>query len=266
MSETTVPAEIMQVHIEHSGPMELATLTDSFAALASWHARFARSVGAAVNGDEVRLYVKEIRSGSIIIELVEWARNAVILVQDVTTVVRFAAMLKQVYDYFTGVADALPDRFERRDARDFVRFMDPVAKDRNGVLHLTARRVNNVIINIDAPSLNANAGQNRATNWEAMSKEPLSGVLEGQVFYWYQARDDAKKEAGDRGMIEAIARYPVRVHFANAEAKRAMLSDALFTKAYVVTVDVQTVDGRPRLYRILAVTETLDRDEDEPVA
>jgi len=40
-----------------------------------------------------------------------------------------------------------------------------------------------------------------------------------------------------------------------------MLGEALFRKAYLVDVDVQTISGKPSLYKILAVTDSFDRDD-----
>ena len=45
-----------------------------------------------------------------------------------------------------------------------------------------------------------------------------------------------------------------------AEAKQYPLQEPLFQKVYDVDVDVQTVEEKPMLYRILKVHDSFDRD------
>ncbi len=117
-----------------------------------------------------------------------------------------------------------------------------------------------IIVNQTVNSNDANAIQNRAAGWIANHAEPLRGVLRGQLFYFFQARDDKEATTGDRGIIEAISPHPVKTIFANETAKVAMLDEALFRKAYVVDLEVHTIDGRPRLYKILEVSSSFDRE------
>ena len=91
--------------------------------------------------------------------------------------------------------------------------------------------------------------------------ESRSGKYYDQVLYWYQVRDDAAKKPGDVAVIERFDRRPVKVRFASDEVKDAMLDspENVFKKLYVVDVDVSEVDGKPVLYRVLAVKDSFDR-------
>ncbi len=40
-----------------------------------------------------------------------------------------------------------------------------------------------------------------------------------------------------------------------------MLGEALFRFAYVADVDVQTIGGQPRLYRVLEVHDRVERED-----
>jgi hypothetical protein len=53
----------------------------------------------------------------------------------------------------------------------------------------------------------------------------------------------------------------VKVLISSDALKEQMLSDALFTKGYIVDVEVQTMQGRPGVYKILAVHGAVDRPE-----
>lgn len=258
--EKIATGEMLSVRLDHSGPMELGLLTESLQALAQAHARYADAHGVTVNGDAVRLFVREIRSGSIIVDLIALSQNAPLFAEQIATIVNFTRNLVEILRYFKGDSTEQPQELKTRDAQDITKFLGPVAQDVRSHLNLTAS--DNAVINVHytVSSNDANAIQNRAAGWIAKHAEPSRGVLHGQLFYFFQARDDRQATAGDRGIIEAISPNPVKTIFANETAKAATLDEALFRKAYVVDVEVQTIDGRPRLYKILEVTDSFDRD------
>lgn len=84
-----------------------------------------------------------------------------------------------------------------------------------------------------------------------------------QVIYWYQVRDDRAAKPGDQGVIERLWKKPVKVRFASDDVKREMIDKPAnpFKKLYIVDVDVTEIQGRPVLYRVLEVKDTIDRDE-----
>ena len=75
--------------------------------------------------------------------------------------------------------------------------------------------------------------------------------------YWKQAKFDDESNAGDKAIIEAISKTPVKVIFENLAVKKAMLAgDTRFDKswqqlAYIVDVRVQTILDIPKLYTII---------------
>ncbi len=80
-------------------------------------------------------------------------------------------------------------------------FVAPVAQDIGAQLNVTATDNATVNISYTVTSNQANAVQNRAANWIAKNAEPAHGTLYGQLFYFFQARDDKQATAGDRGII-----------------------------------------------------------------
>lgn len=256
-----VDDEVLTVRIENSQPVELASLTESLQAFANAHSRFAEERGVAINGDAVRLYIREIRTGSIIIDLMALAANVPIFPDQIKSLVDYAKFISESLKFFKGDAPTEPTGLKPRDVEDLTKFLTPVANDTRGTLHLTAGTVGTVnVVNYNVTSTEANAIQNRARNWLTQRAAPVHGIQRQQLFYFFQARNDAQATAGDRGIIEAISPNSVKTVFANEQAKQAMLNEALFRKAYIVDVDVQTINGRPRLYRIMEVTDTLDRE------
>lgn len=251
----------LTVTIQHRGPIELQQLTESLQALARQHLRFAQREGR-IAGDEVAsLYVREIRSGSIVVELVALTKTFAMVPEAVNTVFDFARNIRDVVGYFRGQLDSPPKGTDAADAQDIATVLKPIASDPHASVQLIARDNATVNVSINVNSLEANAIQNRARNFAAVKAEPVRGILAGQLFYWFQARDQTRAKSGDKGIIEAISRKPVKVIFSDEGTKGQMLSEALFQKAYVVDVDVQTIGNEPRLYKILRLIESFDRDE-----
>jgi hypothetical protein len=80
--------------------------------------------------------------------------------------------------------------------------------------------------------------------------------------YWAQARNSPDSKNGDKARIESIYKGDVKVVFDNESLKSKLLLEAPFpfSLAYIVDVDVETIDGRPALYKVLALHGTISRD------
>jgi hypothetical protein len=258
--EARIPASSLTITIEHHGPLELLTLTNSLQAVASSFARYADRTGVAIQGDDVRLYIKEIRSGSVVVELVALAKTIPMVIEQAKSILDFARFLWDTVRYFRGEEDGPPEGMIAKDANDLRTLVAPVAADPRATLQIQASEGATVTVNLTMTSNEANAVQNRTQQYVASQAAPVSGIQKDRLFYFYQARDQRSAKAGDQGIIEAIATRPVKTLVASDALKQQMLGEALFTKAYVVDVDVQTINGKPSLYRILDVKESIDRD------
>lgn len=253
----------LSIEFKNSRPVELTGLTESLAGLSSLYARFAESTEYTINDETVHLYIKEVRTGSIVWDLVAFAATIPIIpiLQHTRILVDFTKDLKVILDFFKGDVDAEdPDR-PAQVYKDVSRFINPVSQDNGSQLNMSVHEGATVVVNFGMNSNDCNAAQNRIENYIAMMQETHSGCYHNQVFYWYQARDETKARSGDRGVIEAISPKPIKVLFQSETAKSAMLSDKLFKKAYIVDVEVHTINNRPKVYKILDVHEAFDRDD-----
>lgn len=241
--------------------MELVRLTESLSAIAASFARYADRSGLAINGDDVRLYVKEIRSGSVVVELVALAKTLPLMIEQARSVLDFARFLSETIRFFRGELAAPPAEITTKDAQDVKQLLAPVAADPKASLQITAQDNSTVNVTVNLSSNDANAVQNRATNFVAQRAAPVNGVQHQMLFYWYQARDQRAAKAGDLGIIESISPRAVKTLISSDQVKEQMLGEALFRKAYVVDVDVQTISGKPNLYKILSVIDSFDRED-----
>ena len=115
-------------------------------------------------------------------------------------------------------------------------------------------------ITFNLNSTEANAAQNNIRREIEAFREPETRVHHKVVLHWHQARRDADSHVGDRAIIESIAPHPVKTIFDQDKTKAEMIlgHPNPFRSAYIVDVFVDTINGRPALYKIIEVHDRLD--------
>lgn len=247
------------VEIQNRLPIELLDLTE---ALVSFAKEFQGYADAELQGPyrtSTRLYVKEIRSGSIITELVPFAAGLLPLISDVNTVVGFAKHLKASVEWLLAPKDKEASSISTTTLQNLNSIVEPVAKDSASQLIIKAETINYAPVYLSLSSNDAKVLQNNIGRELALRSTPLVGLHKQVVMHWYQARNDPSSKAGDKAIIESISPRPVKVIFKSDRIKYQMLKieENLFDRAFLVDVYVETVDNKPMLYKIAEVHEEL---------
>ncbi|MDX6385765.1 MAG: hypothetical protein QOK48_3338 [Blastocatellia bacterium] len=258
-TQSNIPLEdtILTIEIENKNPVELVDLTNSFLSLGEEYKRFVSSHPEFSEASDVRLYIKEIRTGSVKADLIAIATTAAVAIPFVTganSVIGFAKHLKAAYDYFLGKSDEKPS-LQSAEYNNLSSIIEPVAKDRGSQINFITQNDNRTTVyqtfNID--SRQANEAQNLIAKDRLQLKEPQTQPYRKKVLYWYQAKNDLLSRTGDKGIIESISASPVKIEFEDDAAKDAMLHGAQnpFLTGYVVDISVETIQGKPVLYKVL---------------
>lgn len=251
------------IHIENKKPIELMDLTKSLVALANQFNDFVKTTSNVPNR-EAKLYVKQIKTGSVILDLVEIATvGALPFLENINTIVGFADFLKDGYNYFLGRGGDSNPEFSTRDCSDFAQIVNPIAKD-NGSQIIINTTVNDHSTNVFVmSSLEANAVQNviKTTNKLSAIPEP-KGEHEKVVMYFDTTKSNVKVEKGNKGIIESIDKKPANILFDSPELQWEVLKgeDNPLTTAYVVDVKVDTIKGKICSYKIVKLHETFPID------
>jgi hypothetical protein len=252
------------VEIKNHDPVELLDLTQSLVAFAQEFQSFANFQLEGPYKTETRLFIKNISTGSIITELVPNAAGLLPLIGTFNTVIEFGTYLRNSVSWLLN-----PYRqhepitsVTRNSLRNIASIVQPVAKDSASQLIVKAETVNiaNVVLNMN--SQEARALQAEAFYQLQSMSAPVTGLHEKVVMYWFQARNDPASKFGDKAIIESISPNPVRVIFASGRIKHDMLKidENVFKHAYIVDVEVETIENRPVLYKIVNVHDLLERD------
>jgi hypothetical protein len=226
--------------------------------------RFALSQPHVKLPSEARLYVEEIREGSIITKLVDFAQLSLPLVADMNTLMQFAKHLKGLYDVFLGKSkDDKNLSLEKSDLIQLSKIVNPVAKDNGSQINISNVYHGDVSYTINLDSVSSNAIQNDIARRINSTIEPKSNIHQKVVIKWYQTKNDPTAQTGDKGIIESIYPRPVKVVFSNEESKVFLLQEKLniFLHGFIVDVRVETLDNIPVLYNILNLYGTVEQNK-----
>lgn len=250
----------LTVEIQNVQPIELLDLTASLYSLGEEYKRFVASSELGVTGG-LKLYIKEIRAGSIITDLVALAPLALPFIEQTKTIIEYGKHLKSVYDFYAGKKTDEKPNLDKTSLNHFSRIIEPVAKDTGSQFNIYAENGGVVNLTMNISSSEANAAQNSIRRELDFLKEPEVGLHNKVVLYWFQARGTLTNQAGDKGIIESISTNPVKVVFDSDKTKALLLLQAgenPFRSAYIVDVFVETINGKPALYKITNFHERID--------
>jgi hypothetical protein len=282
----------LEVNFDVAHPVELVQLTLALQGMARDYRRYAnesiRDSGGKVADEDVRLYVTNVRSGSIIAELggAATVMGAFLPLIDVNPI--FAGYVQSFgasVDYFRSLAGRIglkaSDITATKAAAQAVSdVMAVVATQKGGRLRLGAK--------IAAKDGNGSEFSARITITSEEAAEAQRGALIAQkvldyrgdadypnvLLYFQRTSTTASKSDGrtdDKAIINSISQKALPVHFASAlDAARIndMKADPNqnpFKSAFRVDVNVETDRNQvPRFYRVMHIHEVI-RDDEETI-
>ena len=264
-------ASRLEVVIKNTKPVELTDLTLALLAVGQQYETFVENELPDDIQVSSKLLVKEVRTGSIVFELVAkgllptipllWVHN-----QSLAEWCRWAEHLML---YLTGKALRPPKTLTRNDLKQWNNILNPIAKDNGSQMNMHVSDGGTVIQNFFFDSTAANAAQNRIRNEMGEMDEPKDFMHRRCVMTWFQARFDPASQVGNKVVIESISDKPLRVVFDNNAIREGMYAQGSQfgvpwqDLAYFVDVQVQTIDGKPRVVTIMKFYPELTFNPDE---
>lgn len=252
----------LTIHIENKKPIELVDFTESFESLGNEYYKFLSVSTEFRLNTETKLFVKEIKSGSIITVLSDMVPAVIPFVENANSIIEFTKFLKSGYEYFIGKSSNKPKEFDLKDCNNFNNIIKPIAKDNGSNITFTGDfNFGDVTININYNSVEANAIQNGIVKEKEKLNAPSKEVQENVLFYWDSAKYEETSKAIDKGFIDSISSKPLKVIFNAQDTKSKMLdiSENPFHFAFLVDVEVLTVQNQPAVYKILRLHQVIPK-------
>jgi hypothetical protein len=252
--------EKITLEYKNNSPVELTDLTNALTCFGEQYKRFVINKPEIKTPMEAKLFIKEIRTGSIITDLIPFTPILLPIIAEFNIVLSFCEHIKRTYSFFIGKSTDIP-KIDKTDCTHLSSILTPVAKDNGSQLNCSYVHNGPVFNVINVNSLEANAAQNSIIRYRDSLFEPVIRNYKNVVMYWYQARNEPSCQTGDKGLIESIYSKPIKILFANDELKSNMLLDKEnpFRFAYVVTVTVETIENIPVAYKIMSIHDKFER-------
>lgn len=259
------------VEIHNSQPLDLLEFTASLTALAKEHEATMRERTPSIPSEETRLLVIDVRKGSIILELVPALAPFVSTAEFINTAIDFVDKLKKGYDTLKQIGGRLTDPSVQR-LKNFSDAVQTIASDAEGRLRVFARHrekgvLQEIIIEKEEAQRVIENAQHQRLEIENVSTAPLQKVL----MQLYQTSADSPKigkRNSEKGIIERVDMTPRPLVYVSDQAGARIKDEILnsdanaYKKGFIVDAAVETVGGRPRLYRIMNVYEVFDLEDD----
>lgn len=266
-------ASVLRVHIEVSKPVELLDLTLALRALGNEYARFAVRQGVPRRDDQVKLFVQEVRKGSIEFDLVDLVTAGVVVapvvMEHFNLLADFSANLKNILAWACGSrTKEPPEASDLQTLTHIEAILAPLVKDRGSSMTL-GPVVNNAPVENQTIIVNhiaATQGSEYAADRKREIEEPAKKIHEKVLLRWYQTRNDPGSTVGDSAIVETIQNKHVKTVFMAESVKARMLAieSNIYHRGFLVDLRVESVKGRPKLYVIMAIhDETVDLDSEE---
>jgi hypothetical protein len=206
-AEVEFASAVMTYTFNNTRPIELLDLTSSLLAIGEQFRDHARNKGEETAGDDYRLYVREVRTGSIVVDLVTFATQPQMLAPLAPVLIEFTRELGDWFEFFKGVKDAKDIKElligkSKKDLQQLSDIIEPAAKDPGSVINITAAEGAVIVVNSTISATEANAGQNVLRRHIEHIQLPATGIQRDKVLYWYQVRHDHAAKPGDQAVIE----------------------------------------------------------------
>ncbi len=244
------------IEYKNERPMALLDLT---ASLAAFGQQFERTAPQEAGSVKPELYVRELRSGSTIAELIPILEGFDAILQHREIVAAFMANWQETLQSILQLTPKAKE-VEKPALRAAKMFVQPIAQDQAAQMNIFVQDGGKVEQNFylssdDSQRIVANANHllGALPTEERFSNEPM--VL-------FQVRDGPPSRAGDRGYIDRFSPSPKKLTFGSEEAKSAILTqrENPFDLIFFVSGIAKTAGGTVAAYHITSLDSAEPRD------
>lgn len=255
----------LRVEIKNKEPLELIELTKSLTSLSNQYNSYTESNGFTEKERHAKLYVKEIKSGSVILDLMEYASIGVIpFAENVNTIVGFTEYFGKAVKHFIKGEGNKPE-LSIQDCKDLSQIVNPIAKDDGSQLNMSVKIDGDFHQHIHLDSRDANVLQNLLKTEIKEKLEPKTGdLIENAIMVFYQTRNKIDGKSGNKVIIDdAVEGKALNVVFADKKLKKQILKgdDNPNNFAFQVDIKIKTSDGKIIAYEVLKLHDKFPIDE-----
>jgi hypothetical protein len=263
----TDDAARVEIVISNADPIELLDFTASLTGIAREYQAAVQRANPDVRVEETKLVIVEIRKGSTILELVPLLLPLISEYDKLKPVVDFLKDVKWGLDLLKLPGGRLPDPLTSR-LKNLNDMVAVVAKDNAGSLRIAARHKEKGVIQEivvqrdDARNVQSNIAAQRLEIEDRSAVEYPSVLM--RLHQSSISEATVGRRTNEKGIIERVDDVPRPLIYASDLAAQAIKGEILrpggnpYKKLFVVDVDVETVAGTPKAYRVRNVSDIVE--------
>lgn len=237
---------ILQLKIDNKQDLDLQEFNNAVQSLGNQYYSYLKASNTKQIKSTHKLYIKEVRKGSIIIELCEKAPE--LLPAIVPCIVEFSGYITNAMDWLIGKTPEIRHQLAKKDFLDFKNLFQLAANLKGNSIGFVGINFGTVKVDHQYNDIEAGAGQNKCLREiEAINEiEPESFIKEHVELELYQARNSNLSKAGSMGIIKDISDKPKVLSYANERLRYDLTKaeDNPFNFTYTVDVQVKLKDGK----------------------
>lgn len=162
----------LQITINNTKPVVLTDLTMALLGVGQQFERFIENETTDQHQTGSELFIKEVRSGSIIVELVAQAIPVVPLLWQGGSVIEWFGYAKSVIEWLNGKLEKPPKDVTKQDLKQWNNILEPIAKDHGSQMNINVSSGGKVINQFFISSEQANSAQNAIRREMELLDEP----------------------------------------------------------------------------------------------
>lgn len=267
------PAHII-LNIETKQPIEIADFVSAFTSLAGQYERYMRLHHPEYKG-ESKMYVREVRKGSIEADIIPLAVAGLIEFMDQTIIVKqFVEMYAaKISTYFRRGGRV--EGVSKGELKEFIGGVKAVARDPKGRVRIKSASFvdgeKQIATVFEFDTQNARIAEEELEDHKLEIEQKQHAPHERVLMVFARCdKGSAKlgKSTGERAIIEEISPKDFPLIYASEMAETRIKHEVreaeenVFKKGFVVDAFVQQNNGRPVAYRITNVHQVIDLPED----
>ncbi len=254
-------------------PAELVALVGSFAAVANQFDLYLRREHPNLKG-AARLFVQDIRKGSIIIELLPVIQPLIANMDNALIVDgfvrRFGGKIKQ---YIEGVRD---ETASKTDIKDLMGAVELIANDPDGKSAISSleyhKTKTTTRLTMEFDTVQAKKARETLQLQKAAIDLPAYEMFENKMMVFIQTTvtaSDVGRKTKLQAIIEAVHPKPLGITFETDMARERIETEIredeknVYKKGFFVDCYTERLNGKPVAYRITAVRDIIPLPDDD---
>lgn len=256
----------LQVYIKYSKKIELSHYINSLNSLNTEYYDYLRYSEDYLQPDDIRLYVNEIRTGSILTDLIAYSPTLLAFAENANTLIDFTKHLYENINILrTKNTKEIADEYAIKSSSltNLQGLVEPIINDPKGQITLSGITFgDNCNVTIAINSNDAQEIYNKAQAVKDFKPTPDTCFREKVLLVFTQTNASPKNTNNDKGVIESISKNTVKIRFDNDDLKKSMLYDqSPYRVVFVVDIEIQTINEKPFIYKVIKLHECLEIDD-----